>query len=138
MYSDFSIAMPAFKTVLVHIINLLNRNQNALIIVKMTMDIYMYIIINVSKNAQKILKLTKKKRNVWILVQMSNLSIIIYVIMIVPKILIDYSKIEIYVCSKCQKIIILIKKIISIKNVMKDAKLVVKREMKQLIIVMNA
>jgi hypothetical protein len=90
MFSDFLIVMPAFQTVLVHIIILLNRNQNVLMIVKTTMNIYMYIIINVSKNAQKILKHTKKKRNVWILVQMSNLSIIIYVIMIVPKILIDY------------------------------------------------
>ena len=57
--------------------------------------------------------------------------------MIVQIIHIEYSLIEIYVLIHFQKVIILMKVIISIKNVFIDAKLVDNREMKIIIIVMN-
>ena len=79
----------------------------------------------------------KKKRYALILVLIHNLNITIYVIMIVLQAHIDFIKIEIYVLIDFQKIIILMKMIISIKNVFIDAKLVDNLEMKIIIIVMN-
>jgi len=61
------------------------------------MKIYMIIIMNVIINAHRKQKHMKKKRFVLILVKQNNLNIIIYAMMIVQIILIDYMKIEIYV-----------------------------------------
>ena len=66
-----------------------------------------------------------------------NLNIIIYAMIIVPKILIDYLILEKYVWIQFQEIITLIIMIKSIKNVMIDAKLVINLEMQLFIIVFN-
>ena len=74
----------------------------------------------------------KNKRNVWNHAMIINLNIIIYVMMIVQMVHIEYFKTEIYARLKFQTIIIYIKNVIII------AKNVLNWEMKLLIIVMNA
>ena len=80
----------------------------------------------------------KNKRNVWNHAMIINLNIIIYVMMIVQMVHIEYFKTEIYARLKFQTIIISIIMIIYIKNVIIIAKNVLNWEMKLLIIVMNA
>ena len=71
----------------------------------------------------------KNKRNVWNHAMIINLNIIIYVMMIVQMVHIEYFKTEIYARLKFQTIIISIIMIIYIKNVIIIAKNVLNWEM---------
>ena len=106
-------------------------------IVKKIIYLYMNIIIVVKKNVQEIQKYMKKKNYAQMNAMKANLNIIIFAIMIAQLILLGYSKIEISVLIKFQKIFIQIIEIIFIKNVIILVKYVVYQEMKKIIIVMN-